>query len=97
MSDVTRLVNNICCLENDSTFRAKVEFLLREAMEEAVNADRKIWDAQHVVDLKLHVEQAYQRAAKVARNWEFDCGYSHNEFAAAIEKLARERGGETKA
>jgi hypothetical protein len=91
---IYQLVRDNWATNNEALTRIRmveeIESLLREAMDAAINADRKIWDAQHDSDLKIQVKEAYTRAAEVARSCCPKSGSYRSlgeDIAAAIEKL----------
>ncbi len=61
---------------------------ISEAEREAVEADRKIWDEQHAIDLKLHSEQAWtaarEKAIVIVENHIESCVYKEKPVCCGI-------------
>lgn len=47
-----------CCLE-------RIDYLIRQAINEAIIEDRKLWDSQHEMDLKLTIAAQIEKDIKI--------------------------------
>lgn len=83
-----KIIESVAMLKNigATDFRALVIAMLDEAVLFAVEEDRKIWDEQHALYLKISVEQAVREASTQRQN-DWQIGYDKG-FAAARAKAA---------